>query len=73
MREIASGSNEFNGGKLNIETLRELIEIFEDGLEWPVAVMISFLLHFVFAFVLNGSFENHVRLNTLNLLLFLAE
>ncbi|XP_025014237.2 pentatricopeptide repeat-containing protein At5g67570, chloroplastic isoform X1 [Ricinus communis] len=34
LREIVSGSNQFNGNKLNVESLRELKENFEDGLNW---------------------------------------
>ncbi|KAJ9170557.1 hypothetical protein P3X46_018656 [Hevea brasiliensis] len=34
LREFASGNKEFNGPKLKTENLRELKEIFEDGLTW---------------------------------------
>ncbi|XP_050205412.1 pentatricopeptide repeat-containing protein At5g67570, chloroplastic [Mercurialis annua] len=43
LREIASGSNEFDGGnKLRVETLRELKEVFEDGLKWVLDNDIEF-------------------------------
>ncbi|KAJ6678841.1 hypothetical protein OIU85_009316 [Salix viminalis] len=34
LKEIGSGSREFNGGKLKRENLRELKEIFEGNLKW---------------------------------------
>ncbi|XP_065873700.1 pentatricopeptide repeat-containing protein At5g67570, chloroplastic [Euphorbia lathyris] len=34
LKEIAGDSKEFNGDKLKMENLRELKEIFEDGLKW---------------------------------------